>query len=391
MRVHAPIGDMCECNGPKDTCRVNNNTHHDSTFSSNSAAAMSAVGDLLMRAGIDQTLDESIPRLFARLREQGIVFTDPAKVQDIVRLLEGHNWHVGHTILAIKKKVRDEAARNQAATAIDQFESDEVATPLDQLSSDGAPAGLKDIEEPQIAECGLCGRFRSCSWCLGVPPISVKWTAPSELDAPVPYTALETALRMQRESTKGLLVASALGGSAWAQHALAYCHTAGLNSVPRDDNRAIALYEQAAAQGFAPAQCQLGELYERGGAGVAKDCKRAASFYALAADSGHAQAQSNLARMHLDGVAVSRNHARAVELLQLAAQQGHAQASTRLGMLYMQGRGVDRDEIRAASFLSPRGSCAQNTTSSPAAIDSPRQPRTDSSGTAPMHAKATSS
>jgi len=53
------------------------------------------------------------------------------------------------------------------------------------------------------------------------------------------------------------------------------------DGVPRNDDRAIRLLEQAASQGMAAAHLALGRFYERG-EGVSVDAVQALKWYALA-------------------------------------------------------------------------------------------------------------
>lgn len=66
--------------------------------------------------------------------------------------------------------------------------------------------------------------------------------------------------------------------------------------VPQNYKEALALYEQAARDGFAPAENALGRMFENG-IGVSKDLDRAVQYYKRAASKGHPDAKAALARL----------------------------------------------------------------------------------------------
>ena len=92
------------------------------------------------------------------------------------------------------------------------------------------------------------------------------------------------------------LESSAGGGDPGAQTrlAMAYEHAEG---VPKDLQRANALYCQAARQGYADAQFRLGWLYANA-RGVARDDAIAAALFEMAAEQGHDHAGRLLKFVH---------------------------------------------------------------------------------------------
>ncbi|MBL8472243.1 MAG: transglycosylase SLT domain-containing protein [Rhodocyclaceae bacterium] len=70
-------------------------------------------------------------------------------------------------------------------------------------------------------------------------------------------------------------------------------------SVPRDPQRAVALYCESARLGNSDAQYNLGWMYANG-RGVARDDGQAAALFRLAAEKGHTQAANMLARVSGD-------------------------------------------------------------------------------------------
>ena len=281
-----------------------------------------------------------VENLFARLKEQSIVVTfDKVEAENLVK---NNDWHVGETLLHIKRQQR---LQRKPAPAEE-----------DPTAADADGDDVREVPSELIGECSTCGHYRTCSWCKGQTVAGachdshVANSIDHLLDraAPTPpAVALETVIQKRRQNAKSFVDANAGQGCAWAQYARGLAYSKG-DVLAKDDARAAELFELAAAQGYAPAQCTLGQLCQQGSAIVPQDLTRAASLYAAAVGAGLAQAQCNLARMHLNGVGVKRDYAFAAELFQRAADQGHAQAKRHLGMLYQQGRGVEQDQLGTA-------------------------------------------
>jgi hypothetical protein len=70
----------------------------------------------------------------------------------------------------------------------------------------------------------------------------------------------------------------------------------GLHDIARDGDRAVALYEHAAALGDAAAMMALGEKYEKG-AGVLRDVSRARMWFTRALEAGCEEASDALKRV----------------------------------------------------------------------------------------------
>eukprot|EP00808_Paulinella_micropora_P024822 g78060.t1 len=117
----------------------------------------------------------------------------------------------------------------------------------------------------------------------------------------------------------------------------------------KDDARAVALYQLAAAQGHANAQVKLALRFEKG-RGVEKNMTKAVELYQLAAAQGYYMAQTNLGVCYKNGRGVKKNKIKAVELFQLAAAQGHARAQFYLGACYEHGSGVEKNEAKAVEL-----------------------------------------
>ena len=103
----------------------------------------------------------------------------------------------------------------------------------------------------------------------------------------------------------------------------------GQEGVPQNKEKAVKLYEKAAAQEHAKAQYNLGNCYAKG-QGIAQDYEKAAEWYKKAADQGHTEAQYNLAHLY---ESVKYNYEKATYYYQLAANQGHTEAQEAVTIL----------------------------------------------------------
>ena len=103
-----------------------------------------------------------------------------------------------------------------------------------------------------------------------------------------------------------------------------------------DVDRAVALYQQAAAEGDLRAMVSLAQLHESG-TGVPQDMARALDLYERAAEGGSSDAMINLAVTLFEGQIVPKDDDRAVSLLQRASEGGSAKATFNLGVLAQDG------------------------------------------------------
>ena len=102
------------------------------------------------------------------------------------------------------------------------------------------------------------------------------------------------------------------------------------DGVPKDKNKAMELYEQAAALGDVGAQSNLGRIYYFGTMGVRKDYNRAFSLLSSAASQGNRDSQSLLGDMYARGQGTRKDKRRAAQLYQQAASQGEREALTKI-------------------------------------------------------------
>ena len=139
-------------------------------------------------------------------------------------------------------------------------------------------------------------------------------------------------------------------GNADAQSALGDHYMRGAG-VRRDDARAKALYEQAAAQGHARAMAKVAYMHEFGRGGVAgPDYATAVALYTRAARLGFPDAQYNLGFLVAQGRGHARDEAKAARLYARAAASGHVNAQFALAIAHKRGAGVDQSDARAREW-----------------------------------------
>ena len=112
-------------------------------------------------------------------------------------------------------------------------------------------------------------------------------------------------------------------------------------SVAVDNERAAALFKEAASKGNPRALKNLGYMYYFG-AGVSKDVEKAKELFRQSAGGDEASAQFALGSLYYIGEDVPRDYAKAFELLKRSAEQGYAKGQMLLGRMYARGEGVER-------------------------------------------------
>jgi len=148
-----------------------------------------------------------------------------------------------------------------------------------------------------------------------------------------------------------LIQQAADAGSAEGNHRLGLIHAQGLAGVPRNEAKAVELFERAAAVGHARAQINLGILYLRG-QGVTRDLVQARAWLEKAAASGDPQALYALGRALSDSSGQAMpDPVRAADLFRRAAEKGHVLAGLRYGLALSEGNGVKRDPAAAQRWL----------------------------------------
>jgi hypothetical protein len=140
-------------------------------------------------------------------------------------------------------------------------------------------------------------------------------------------------------------------GSAEGAHRLALVFAEGTGGTPRDDARALALFEKAAAAGHHRAQINVGTLYFRG-QGTPRDLVRARAWLEKAAAQEDPYALYALGRAmdESEGQAMA-DPVRAADLYRRAAQLGHPLAALRYGLALNEGLGVRKNPALAQQWL----------------------------------------
>jgi TPR repeat protein len=103
--------------------------------------------------------------------------------------------------------------------------------------------------------------------------------------------------------------------------------------IQQDEERAIALYQQAANLGCAPAQAAVGDAHAQCGFScLPKNEQEAAKWYLAAAERGDGEALCMIVDYYQRGIGVTQDHATAARLLREAAERGDEDARHNLGV-----------------------------------------------------------
>ena len=113
-------------------------------------------------------------------------------------------------------------------------------------------------------------------------------------------------------SAKGLMVL-ADEGNPQAQTYLGYLYQYGIGALQQDESKALQLFQQAAARGYAPAQNYEGVLYATASS-IPHDYPRAVNLFQAAIAAGDQIAKANLAAMYVSGWGVPQDRAKAQAL-----------------------------------------------------------------------------
>jgi len=208
-----------------------------------------------------------------------------------------------------------------------------------------AQGGAQDVS-PALAPAVAAYRTGD----LATAEASLRPLAAGNADAAAWLGAVLLDRGADREALR-LIQQAADAGSAEGNHRLGLINAQGLAGVPRNEAKAVELFEKAAAAGHTRAQINLGILYLRG-QGVARDLVQARAWLEKAAASGDPQALYALGRALSDssGQAIA-DPVRAADLFRRAAEKGHVLAGLRYGLALSEGNGVKRDPAAAQRWL----------------------------------------
>lgn len=122
-----------------------------------------------------------------------------------------------------------------------------------------------------------------------------------------------------------------------------------------DFEKAVQLYERAAAGDDMYAMNNLGDMYYSG-RGVKRSWVEAMKWYQQGADKGNADARHAVGMMYELGESVKKNASEAVKWYTMAANQGLARSQNALGILFTTGaRGLEANPLRAYFWFSLAG------------------------------------
>ena len=179
---------------------------------------------------------------------------------------------------------------------------------------------------------------------------SLRALAPANADARAWLGAVLLDRARIREALQ-FLQQAADAGSAEGAHRLGLLFAQGAEGVPRNDARALELFEKAGTAGHPRAQINAGTLYFRG-QGAPRDLVRARAWFERAAASEDPYALYALGRaMDESSGQAMTDLTRAADLYRRAAQHGHPLAALRYGLALADGIGVRKDPVAAHGWL----------------------------------------
>lgn len=218
------------------------------------------------------------------------------------------------------------------------------------LLAAAAPARAQPADASDVAAPLRTGVAAYRAGDLGTAEAVLRPLAPGNADAEAWLGAVLLDRGRTREAMP-MLQHAANAGSAEGAHRLALLYAQGADGIPRDDARALALFEKAAAAGHVRAEINAGMLYFYG-RGTPKDLVRARAWLEKAAAQNDPYALYALGRAmeESDGPALA-DPVRAADLYKRAAQQGHTFAALRYGLALAEGNGVRKDLVAAQQWL----------------------------------------
>ena len=185
---------------------------------------------------------------------------------------------------------------------------------------------------------------------LATAESSLRRLAPRDADAEAWLGAVLLDRGHTHEAVQALQHA-ANAGSAEGAHRLALVFAEGVEGTPRDDAKALELFERAAAAGHRRAQINAGTLYFRG-QGTARDLIQARAWLEKAAAQDDPYALYALGRAMDESLGPAMaDPVRAADLFRRAAQLGHPLAALRYGLALNEGVGVRKDPVAAQTWL----------------------------------------
>ncbi|MDP2329984.1 MAG: tetratricopeptide repeat protein [Reyranella sp.] len=224
------------------------------------------------------------------------------------------------------------------------------AVPLAALLAAGTVAHAQSNEAPDVSPALRAAVAAYRAGDLVGAEASLRTLAPADADAAAWLGAILLERGLHRDGLR-LIQQSADGGSAEGAHRLALVFAHGDGGTPRNEARAVELFERASEKGHRRAQLNLGTLYLRG-QGVPRDLIQARAWLEKAAADGDPYALYALGRAMSESVEpANADPVRAANLYRQAAEKGHPFAALRYGLVLADGSGVKRDPVAAHRWL----------------------------------------
>ena len=154
-------------------------------------------------------------------------------------------------------------------------------------------------------------------------------------------------LEKDYEKAWTLLEAAAKKGGLNALTYMGDFYAYGIGNTEKNEEKALALYLEAAGQGYIHAYYRLGWYYES----EKKDYSEALKWYQKGADLGRADCMLRIGVLYEDGNGVSQSYETAREWFLRAYEAGEISATCWLGRQYFNGWGVEKSGAKAKEWF----------------------------------------
>jgi len=136
----------------------------------------------------------------------------------------------------------------------------------------------------------------------------------------------------------------------WLDASVVFAQYLSNGTLPRDNSRALALYDQAIASGSTTALFRLGEMLYEGDPAI-RDDSRAVTLFQKAADAGESDGWWRLGLCYENGRGVTKNESEAFRCYQKAAEQDDYAGLYYVGRAFRYGKGTSHDPARGRNYL----------------------------------------
>lgn len=111
-------------------------------------------------------------------------------------------------------------------------------------------------------------------------------------------------------------------------------------------------YQLLADKGDVQSQVGLGQLYYQGGKAIQQDHQKALEYFTLAANAGNAIGYAFLGKLYLEGSEhLKADNETAFKYFSKAANLGDPVGQSGLGLMYLKGLGVPKDPLKALNYF----------------------------------------